>query len=1724
MGREKRKARLNKGESGEFLGFAAFAAPAAAPSATNGAPSSAPSLTLAPIYTGSDSSLSLLFPRIGQKRDATTKTKALGDLKVFFADSSKPKKAQVEALSHLCYLFHSKLHYDNTPRVRAGCLECFLPASESVPKAWKTLTQVQPEILGMILCSTADPGAEVRMAANALVESLSSSNPTIFTEGMWDYVERILSYGNSKTMNAELFQKKDSASALSDEQKEELEERYERIVGAAIGGMQLYLQKYHSETTTETTPRTNVKFLWKAMASTKPSLRQRTFSLLATSFQKAPSLIDNDKISKLLLQSLSSEKEASNIPSLLETLISFVASYPKEDRSSTMALYTKPLTKLFKKGCHGATRWSPTVLPIVALLPQEEQASLLTCVWEGRVNVTGVADELEVVGAVAETATFLLLKAKHDFSEIIAKCWLHSLQTFLTTEGSGSAKRSLDKLCEILARDLMQLNQASHSKDSSAIFQLKDWFWNQELEKVVLQDNVDNGQLLSLIRMLQVKEATEANHQWAHIIQKKFHKLLATCQGNSGLVPAMDVYELWIAILEKLSVDQVFEKATLDKFVMNDLLRWMVIHTSSVSEQSNAIFTRCDFTLYRLCRSMTNDGVWNTLLKELVAAKCDLSHLRVGLETVLKAEGSADLFPCPTLDELCVQVAQEAVQPSELTVDDSVASDLSVEHNQKVLNFLQMCVGLGEYDNLVETTSIESITKYACPEDYLISMEDNPVLETLVQMMIAGRLDAQDEKNILVQSWRQGGDLWESKATPFAAEKESHLVSLIDMASTEIKAMMKQVSSEHLSHIWSERANRLLGLCRIENETTLPEPDLSLVGLSDQSQWTSEPSPFLSMCLMNLLSHIDSTENKRSLFSNFQSPVLELFLNILLSLSSANSDALKADLARRRTDTCSVLLQAIDAASIEKSQLDKWCNKLVSLLAASFEKGDEMRCCRGIALLSQLIEFRFRTIRPVESSADDQLQIHQIVKGDTAWYITKSEDPSVREKCTIVKVHNDLPGERYFTIRVNRDGEDQERQTVVDRLRRAPFVAGEASAAAVYAKDISMEESLERGKLLKPILDQLIVPNCEKWPAECFELVSIAISQYGLLGGRGIGTDHHMILQNLMKIQSDHLGASEELSSESVDKAAVAMQSLSYALGYGKNVPTFHSLNLVGFSPVSSMKSIVGYLDENETEVEEKFDSAAAMWLSVSAPEVTDKDLRQQVFWHLYRLSARLIQREGNDGFSSCDFVALRAIAIAQKENHKSRAGVSLLDDSEAEALSALVKSFFCQWDSECQDGLPLWSSSKVFDKVFSDGLSNRSSLMGRACRPCIDDVVDSLSSKTKRAYAAKLLKAYADEGVPLHAESTAPNSATASKLDQWCAGLINEEIEELEDDVDAVTQWVPAKMMNELESWYESTGAGNAAVPAVGDSAIVSNASSMYVVDEAVACARMLAWNSLCEITKVAAEKDSVNRSSFAAYITKCKAVDSILNLALSYGNVGTDRKMKFEKVVGASNMLEPGTEIDLARLSALTIFNTIEVFPSISKTWWEMGCPKTATQAIREFVETNVSPEILRNELQHMKQTSSFGDMNVKGSAMSREVTASYVQDDFTLSVAIATPISFPFRSAVVDCSKTYGVPEKRWKRWALQITQILNTQGGTLSDALMLWKDNVDKEFEGVEPCPVCYSVLHVKTHKQPTVACNTCHNRFHIECLSQWFRQSGKRNCVICQQPWSGTRVS
>ncbi|CAN0179323.1 unnamed protein product [Ectocarpus sp. 6 AP-2014] len=146
----------------------------------------------------------------------------------------------------------------------------------------------------------------------------------------------------------------------------------------------------------------------------------------------------------------------------------------------------------------------------------------------------------------------------------------------------------------------------------------------------------------------------------------------------------------------------------------------------------------------------------------------------------------------------------------------------------------------------------------------------------------------------------------------------------------------------------------------------------------------------------------------------------------------------------------------------------------------------------------------------------------------------------------------------------------------------------------------------------------------------------------------------------------------------------------------------------------------------------------------------------------------------------------------------------------------------------------------------------------------------------------------------------------------------------------------------------------------------------------------------------------------------------------------------------------------------------------------------------------------------------------MSVRASANSRQasaVVASYLKEECTLEAVIQLPPDYPLRNVEVTCSKRMGVSESRWRQWVLQIVTLLSLQDGSVLDAVMMWKKNVDKEFEGVEPCVICYSVLHPKSMDLPQMTCKTCNNRFHSSCLYKWFHTSHKNKCPICQQTWA-----
>lgn len=1812
MGREKRKGRLNKtgdnaASTGAFIGFGAFANAGGVGASTSSTSNPFESVAnansnstnnnnnnnndsnktrLSPIYTGTDQTLLLLFPKIGQKRDATTKTKALQELVEVFQSERLLKKTKAEALSHFLYLFSTKLYYDNSPRVRAHAAKACGVASEALPKAWKNLTATDTEVHGMLLCARADPAAEVRSAAGAYSET-GQGDPDA---GIWKHVQRILSYNKPIDMHTDLFQKKGGdakakAAKLSQAQQEELEERYERIVGTVIEGMRLHLLRAPSKFASQTDP-FSVKYLWKALASWKASLRRQTYSLLSTVCQlKGESatkecLIDPDKMSKLLSQSLASEKESANIGMLLETLLAFCVSFfsTKEDRANAMAKhFAKPLTKLFKKGCHGAspaTSWTPTLLPLVALLPLKgsdpiaipPKIDLLTNAWEGQNHVVSNTDRWEVVSAVAETAAFLLAKEEtsasdndnmmdedmedgdvaETFHKILAQCWIRSLQSYLAGNATGAALRAHRKVGTTLTKGWIQLDRASFGTTSEAnkipsiVYNIREWFWREPLSATILNKSAITTNLTTLLVALR-KDNNNAREEplWAALaLSQKFKSLHST--NSAAWVPKRDIYELWIAILEVVpsAPETIFttennKKDPLEAFVMNQLLQWMILHTSSRSDQCDKGLALLDVKLLDLLSLAIPNSFktwWEPILREILAGEPDLEILKACLQWLLlegKEHSIEDVVGGSTsaFSDFCVSVAQSAMNPEDLPVgvsEDSSDSESEASHREsgtenysKTRQFLEACVGLESMPQaLVGESVVNDWLDCACPTEkgLFTDTTKNPVLDTLVSMVRANKFsDKSKIGRVLLQSWRQGGRLWEDQCLPWLGKTETVDVrtSLIQSTSNESQSCMKDFSGaaseidDKLAWVWTERAYRLMRLCSSENGAE--SPSLTIVGLGDLSVWKEGHVGYFKICLMRLIRHMESSSSRWQLFVNSEADTLELFVTILMSLSDGAEDPLKADLARRRKDSCAMLLSELEFTTFDSKIVQesiKCCiSTLSNYLKATTSSPESVS--RGVAVLSQLIESRFMPLRPNIStiSSQEKLNPDGVRVGDKIWYITKADNPSAQEQCILVKIHRDLPEEVYFTIQLDREGVKQERQTVGERLRKTgpPEIMESAPAAnqsTLSVNEVDAEEKRERERIAAPIVEQLINSIDETHAKSAYELYNVAISQCGLISGKGIGSLHYSVVQKLMDLQKE---ATECLSNSDVsNKIAPTLWRLVLALGFGMNTPASEwTIPLIGSNATDTLTSLIEFDDDEEREDNSDIDSAMALWLCVCSPACNDESLRTQSYSLLFDLASRLLE-DSND--SKHHYIALRAIEVGQVESHKSKEGESIMQEDEAEALTELTKVFANRWEGNGADATILLSNP-LFDSIMKASLNKRSSLMAIASRQCISELTEALYEPSKQYYATRILQSYAKAGHPLHANADDDdliNPTTLNRIDEWAKDMLENEAEELEDDVASVAQWVCGEQMNDVESWHDDDD-----------------------IDDGIACGRMLSWLSFLDIADTATAKDSANRISFTSYVSICKAVDAMLDLALIYANIGMERKVELDAVISMDDIIE--SSMPLSKLAARVIFRSVEVFPTLSKNWWDSTCPKYLTTTVREFVEKEVSPDILKHAIKSIQNASAFGGMNVQGGSITREVSATYVQDDFTLSVLVKLPLSFPFRRAEVDCSKTLGVPAHRWKRWSLQITQMLNNQGGTLKDALLLWKENVDKEFEGVEPCPICYSVLHVKSHKLPNLECNTCHNQFHTDCLYEWFKSSGKSACPICQQAWSGKRI-
>lgn len=172
-----------------------------------------------------------------------------------------------------------------------------------------------------------------------------------------------------------------------------------------------------------------------------------------------------------------------------------------------------------------------------------------------------------------------------------------------------------------------------------------------------------------------------------------------------------------------------------------------------------------------------------------------------------------------------------------------------------------------------------------------------------------------------------------------------------------------------------------------------------------------------------------------------------------------------------------------------------------------------------------------------------------------------------------------------------------------------------------------------------------------------------------------------------------------------------------------------------------------------------------------------------------------------------------------------------------------------------------------------------------------------------------------------------------------------------------------------------------------------------------------------------------------------------------------------------------------------------------------------------------SQISPHIISDALATVTawsaSTSSDADnesLTVKVSPRAREVTASYLVDEQTMTIRISLPPAYPLRQATVDGLARVAVPEAKWQSWLRNTQAVIAFSNGNLVDGLTAWRRNVGGALRGQTECAICYSIVGAdKT--LPSKRCSTCKNSFHGGCLFRWFKTSNGSSCPLCRNPFN-----
>lgn len=223
----------------------------------------------------------------------------------------------------------------------------------------------------------------------------------------------------------------------------------------------------------------------------------------------------------------------------------------------------------------------------------------------------------------------------------------------------------------------------------------------------------------------------------------------------------------------------------------------------------------------------------------------------------------------------------------------------------------------------------------------------------------------------------------------------------------------------------------------------------------------------------------------------------------------------------------------------------------------------------------------------------------------------------------------------------------------------------------------------------------------------------------------------------------------------------------------------------------------------------------------------------------------------------------------------------------------------------------------------------------------------------------------------------------------------------------------------------------------------------------------------------------------------------------------------------------LEPAIDLlndhDIERCTWNIYFQAASNIGQLTRTWYRELKKQNVYNSITQFTETYISPLVIEQKVAAVRLAVEQGNVvddtfEINTSKTDKSITAHYLFDNMTMTVMCQYPKNYPLSDVLFEPVKMIGVNAKQWRSWILASQFALRTNGGSVLDALDLFKKNVTLHFEGIEPCSICYSIVY-EDYTLPNRTCRTCHNKFHSHCLNRWFKTSNSSDCPLCRSKFN-----